>query len=175
MLDAIPLALAASLIPGTFLAHAAYYRIGSKRSTKQEISIRDESLDTRPVLSIEGPAAGRSRPTAHVITIHRERIVEGDLQLADRHMAMAAIKITGDLTVEGNATFAGPVVVDGHVKIRGEASFHGGLLVKGDLLVVGRARFGTDARGSWCIAGRTVGNVIHAPIEESLQQELRTA
>ena len=65
------------------------------------------------MLDIRTPGgAEEDWPASHVIAMHREQIVEGDLHLDGRHMAMKALKVTGDLVVDGNATFAGTVVVE---------------------------------------------------------------
>jgi len=175
MLEFVPTALAAVLMPTVFVAHVGYYRIGSRRSTKQDITVRDDSADTRMILSIEGPDAGRSRADEQIITLHVETIARGDLHLSGRHRHKNALKVNGDLVIDGFVTFDGPVVVDGHVRVTGEAEFHGGLLAKSEIHVTGRARFGTDVKGSWCIARRVVGKVVTAPIQENLQQDILTA
>lgn len=175
MLEHLSTALAAMLTPTILAAHVGYFRIGSRRSTKQNIAVRDDSVDTPMILSIEGPDAAQTRPVDQVITLHVETIARGDLHLAGRHRHKNPLKVTGDLVIDGFVTFDAPVTVDGHVTVTGEAEFHAGLLTKRELQVSGRARFGTDAKGSWCIAERKVGRVVTAPIQENLQQDLLTA
>lgn len=175
MLEYLPTALSAVLMPTVLAVHMGYFRLGSRRSTKQHITVRDESVDTPMILSIEGPSAARPRTAEQIITLHVETIARDDLHLAGRHRHKNPLKVTGDLVIDGFVTFDGPVTVDGHVTVNGEAEFQAGLLAKGEIHVSGRARFGTDAKGSWCIARRMVGKVVTAPIQENLQQDVLTA
>lgn len=175
MLEHLHIALAAVLTPTILATHAGYFRVASRRSTKQHITVRDDSVDTPMILSIEGPSAAPRRSVEQIITLHVETIARGDLHLAGRHRHKNPLKVTGDLVIDGFVTFDGPVTVDGHVTVTGEAEFQAGLLTKGEIHVTGSARFGTDVKGSWCIAERMVGRVVAAPIQENLQQDLLTA
>lgn len=176
MLDIASLALAAGLLPAMLAGHGLYYRWNARVSTRQIISIRDDSKGTIPVLSIAGPLSGTRQPVESVITMHHEQIVHGSLKLSGRHRHAKPLKVTGDLVIEGSAEFDQPVFVNGRVHVIGEASFHMGLLAKQDLKVDGHARFGTDASGSWCIANRVAGKVVYAPTNENLKtQDLLTA
>lgn len=176
MHDIASIVIAGALLPAVFAAHGVYFRRGARGSSRQTIVVRDESLGTIPVLSIDGPLSGKRQPPEQVVTMHHEQVVHGDLRLGGRHRHVRAIKITGDLVIEGGAVFDERVIVNGSVHVIGEATFHGGLMAKRDLRVDGHARFGTGTSGSWCFARRVAGKVIYAPINENeLNQGLLTA
>lgn len=163
----------AAVIPCIITAHALYFRKMRSGSTQHSVNVRDLSGDGLMLLAIGGKGEPRQQGDHSVTTVRRQQIIMGDLHVADDVRFVGSLKVTGDLIVEGHATFEGTVVVNGHSHIIGDANFFQGLLVKADLKVDGLARFGRDQTGSWCVARKILGQI--APARAVEQEDRLTA
>ncbi len=83
--------------------------------------------------------------------IGRPIVSTEDVIVGEASVFLGAIKVVGDLVVDGHGVFLAPVVVDGHVRVAGLAEFRCGLLVKSDAHVSGTLTIGDAAAPSWVV------------------------